>query len=326
MLGCLKMSLEDCESAYIDLSKEIFTPRKSNYRLIGRGVDFVNAAGKFDAEVLENAIKKIIERHSDSTSSEVELLSNAEPECKVYGLFHLNPGTFRKFLIDRLRFVCAIHSTKFDSGSVTLRSYKNDSEADFFSKKFKLWQACRATSAASTFFDPLELHDGSTRSSFIDGGLKHNNPVKVVFKEAQDVWGLERPLFLISVGTGDAPSGQFHGSLQSVVEGLTKIATDTKQADEEFYNNRKSLPQLAGYWRLNVPSMAIIGLEEYKLCDAIQGATQGYLKIGETKTKLEECVMELAETEKQGTPTPSFTFPEWPQVPEGNPKSVVESF
>lgn len=87
MLGRLRMTLDECERAYLELSKEIFTPSKSSYPWIGRGIDIVNANGKVDATVLENAIKKMIERHS--TSSEVELLSNPETECKVYDHLHL---------------------------------------------------------------------------------------------------------------------------------------------------------------------------------------------------------------------------------------------
>lgn len=87
MLGRLKMTLDECERAYLDLSKDIFTPSRPNFPWIGRGVDIVNANGKFDARVLENAIKKVIERHL--ASSEVELLSNPETECKVYDHFRL---------------------------------------------------------------------------------------------------------------------------------------------------------------------------------------------------------------------------------------------
>lgn len=227
--------------------------------------------------------------------------------------------------MERCRFVCAVHSSLYDTTPVTLRNYKNVSEVDLFSKEFKLWQACRATSAATTFFDPFELRDESTCSYFIDGGLMHNNPVKEVFKEAQGVWGLERPIVLISIGKGDAPSGQFHGSLENVVKGLAKIATDTRHAAEEFYDSRKSVHQLAGYSRLNVSGMGTIGIEEHKLCGEIRGATQYYLKSGETKTKLEQCVKELLETGKQGTHTPSLNLPDVPQVLKGNPESENRS-
>ncbi|KAF9630389.1 hypothetical protein BFW01_g951 [Lasiodiplodia theobromae] len=278
MLGRLKMSLEECERAYLDLSREIFTPRKQSYPFIGRGVDLVNAYGKFDAKVLENAIKKIIEARS--TSPEVELLSNPEPECKV--------------------FVCAIQSSQHDTTPALLRTYKNDSVADLISKKFKLWEACRATSAASTFFDPLVIHDGPISSYFLDGGLMLNNPVNTVFKEAQEVWGRERRMSLISVGAGDAPSGQFHGNIKNVVQGLAKIATDSRTAAEQFYSTQLGHPQLAGnYFRLNVSGMATIGLEEHKLCGEIEHATQYYLQSGETKTKLEQCIKELLEPERQ---------------------------
>lgn len=80
MLGHLKMGLDECEKEYRSLSKEIFTPKR--HRGLGRGVDYLNANGKFDGNILENSIREVIAKYS--TSSEVELLSDPEPQCKVY--------------------------------------------------------------------------------------------------------------------------------------------------------------------------------------------------------------------------------------------------
>lgn len=233
--------------------------------------------------------------------------------------------TKKIFLIERCRFVCAILSSKFDTTPVFLRTYKNDAVADLFSKKFKIWQACRATSAASTFFDPFVLQDGPIASHFIDGGIMLNNPVNSVFQEAQEVWGRERPISLVSVGTGDAPTEEFYGNLKNVVNGLAKIATDSRNAAEQFYNAHLGHPQLAGnYFRLNVSGMGTIGLEESELCTEIEHATGYYLQTGETKTKLERCVESLLETELQGTHTSLAALSDLPQVPNGNPKPESE--
>jgi patatin-like phospholipase/acyl hydrolase len=36
------------------------------------------------------------------------------------------------------------------------------------------WEACRATSAATTFFDPITI--GPMKQSFADGAVAYNNP------------------------------------------------------------------------------------------------------------------------------------------------------
>lgn len=59
-----------------------------------------------------------------------------------------------------------------------------------------IWQACRATSAALTYFKPIEV-SGYTYS---DGGLLYNNPIQLVHNEASDVFHGQDQL-IISLGT-----------------------------------------------------------------------------------------------------------------------------
>jgi hypothetical protein len=47
MLGRLRMSIDQCEEAYLQLSEEIFTPQRANANVLGKAYDFVNADGKF---------------------------------------------------------------------------------------------------------------------------------------------------------------------------------------------------------------------------------------------------------------------------------------
>ncbi|RKL23426.1 hypothetical protein BFJ72_g14493 [Fusarium proliferatum] len=65
-------------------------------------------------------------------------------------------------------------------------------------------QACRATSAATTFFDPIAI--GPCQEQFVDGALGANNPVYALWTQAQDVWGDDqlrsRLRCLVSIGTG----------------------------------------------------------------------------------------------------------------------------
>lgn len=60
MLGRLRMSLDDCELAYLQLSESIFTPKRKGMNLFDRAKDKWKANGKFDHKGLESAIIDII--------------------------------------------------------------------------------------------------------------------------------------------------------------------------------------------------------------------------------------------------------------------------
>ncbi len=50
-----------------------------------------------------------------------------------------------------------------------------------------VWQACRATSAAPTYFAPKQIDTNGTK--FVDGGVFANNPINVAVREARAVFG-----------------------------------------------------------------------------------------------------------------------------------------
>jgi hypothetical protein len=72
-----------------------------------------------------------------------------------------------------------------------------------------IWKACRATSAAPTYFDSIDVkginHSNSLREKtiFIDGGLGFNNPARQVLHEAAILEPFQnRICSLVSIGTG----------------------------------------------------------------------------------------------------------------------------
>ena len=81
MLGRLRMSVRDCEKSYAELSEAIFAPRRSRADIVGRGIDFLKANGRFDESPLEKSIKaKIV----DAGMDEDALLEDSRPDaCKV---------------------------------------------------------------------------------------------------------------------------------------------------------------------------------------------------------------------------------------------------
>lgn len=85
MLGRLRMTLEECEDAYLKLSKRIFTAKRSRWNKPMQALDFLEADGKFDAEILELAIREVIKAKEGSDEG---LLKHDESSCKVYVIGH----------------------------------------------------------------------------------------------------------------------------------------------------------------------------------------------------------------------------------------------
>lgn len=86
MLGRLRMTLSECEKAYLELSTQIFKPKRKRWSP-KRGKDFLQADGKFDSKSLEDAIRGIKKDsttgESDDLTPECMLVEYADSKCKV---------------------------------------------------------------------------------------------------------------------------------------------------------------------------------------------------------------------------------------------------
>lgn len=92
----------------------------------------------------------------------------------------------------------------------------------------KIWEAARATSAASSFFDPIAI--GLENRLFTDGGTGANNPIRQLWTEAKEIWSTE-PLeenirCIISIGTGVPSFKKFGKGIIDLGKSLLRIATD----------------------------------------------------------------------------------------------------
>lgn len=81
MLGRLKMTLADCQVAYLRLSERIFNPRRYKLNFAGQAKDFLLANGRFDPDELEAAIKEILVERCKMPVD--ELLQEKDPKCNV---------------------------------------------------------------------------------------------------------------------------------------------------------------------------------------------------------------------------------------------------
>ncbi|TIA10262.1 hypothetical protein D6C81_08388 [Aureobasidium pullulans] len=258
MLGRLKMTLAECEEAYLLLSERIFQPKRSWFNKPGRALDFLGGNGKFDAAVLETAIKEII---ADRKESKDMLFKDPNSGCKV--------------------FVCAARANNVEPA--LLRTYKNPKKVDVLYDECKVWEACRATSAATTFFDPFTF--GKYGQTFVDGAIIYNNPIQLVHREAENIWP-GRESLLISIGTGSAPNKPFKGNIKRIVDSMKAILTQTERTADDFYQSHPGMVSKELLFRFNVlQGLEDVGLEEYEAIAAIADATHSYVDKGETESK-----------------------------------------
>ncbi|KAG5798512.1 hypothetical protein H9Q69_002454 [Fusarium xylarioides] len=130
-----------------------------------------------------------------------------------------------------------------------------------------IWQACRATSAATTFFDPIAI--GPYQEQFVDGALGANNPVYTLWTQAQDVWGDDqlqsRLRCLVSIGTGVPTLKPVRDDVLGIRATLTGLATETEKTAEQFRRDKASLDDEGRYYRFNVSrGLEGVGLTESK--------------------------------------------------------------
>ena len=198
-------------------------------------------------------------------------------------------------LVDQCRFVCA--TSKQTSETVCLTSYKSPCGSSDLLNSVKIWEACRATSAASSFFDPIAI--GRYEEEFMDGATGANNPVWQVWDQAQLMWGLQplegRIKCLVSIGTGVPSLKPFQDNVFHIGQTLILIATETEQTAEKFRRDKMHLDNTGQYYRFNViRRLEEIGLEESKKRKEIAAATWGYVGSQDVLKRMQMCADNMA--------------------------------
>jgi hypothetical protein len=188
------------------------------------------------------------------------------------------------------RFVCAVSAENRDL-TLEFSSYKRNLEdnSELF-KTVKIWEACRATSAATTFFDSIKI--GPYDQVFLDGATSANNPVRKLWQEAKEVWGESmetRVECLVSIGTGIGDVAPFGNDAIAVGKTFLAIATETERTANEFRREYRGLDDRNAYYRFNVnKGLEKVGLEDAKSRTEIASMTQAYMRQGETLKALRQ--------------------------------------
>jgi predicted acylesterase/phospholipase RssA len=280
------MSVDECEEAYLRLSDRIFNPRRSSLNALGRAKDLWQVEGRFDAEELKTAILDILKEQGKSPD---DLLQDSDFSCRVYAISDARNDRPSKLTINS--FVCAVLTS--NSRACLLRSYENPELAELLYDTCKIWEACRATSAATTFFAPIAI--GAYGQTFADGAVAYNNPIQLVYREAETLWpGAVNDATLISIGTGSAPSPALEGNIVSVVQALKNIVVQTETTADDFFSDHGHMANNDQLFRFNVyHGLAEIGLEEYRERRKVADATHSYLATGETRQRWKKCVQKI---------------------------------
>ncbi|MBT1189555.1 patatin-like phospholipase family protein [Streptomyces sp. CJ_13] len=125
-----------------------------------------------------------------------------------------------------------------------------------------LRDVARATSAAPTYFPPLDIDWAGRRCRFIDGGVWANNPSAVAVSESLVLTAGKgmtgQSVFLVSLGTGVAPAGvAFEGTSSWIGSAGDLVKTATSVAAGELIALR-ALPE-QNYRRLQVVDNRVAG-------------------------------------------------------------------
>lgn len=182
-----------------------------------------------------------------------------------------------------------------------LRSYQNNESAELLYDSCKIWEACRATSAATTFFDPITI--GPYGQRFADGAVKYNNPIQLLHREAENIWPDRfKDAIFVSLGTGSAPSPALEGNILSIAQALKNIVVQTESTADDFFTDHSAMTEQDLLYRFNVyHGLADVGLEEYKESRRIADATHAYMTGGEIQRMWRKCVEKLERNAEQGT-------------------------
>lgn len=266
MLGRLRMSVDDCIDAYTSMSDRVFFKKRHRISLLGQ------VQGRFDGDELANCVKEILLKLN--LSPDELLRDQPDTKCKV--------------------FVCATSEETGDT--VHLTTYRPPRGREHLYRSLKIWEACRATSAASSFFDPITI--GDFQEGFVDGATGANNPVGEVWSQAKDVWGLDRIedhlRCLVSVGTGVPSLRPFGRSLANISKALLAISTETEKTAERFARDKSGVAEAGKYYRFNVlRGLEDIGLEDLSQRNTIVAATGRYLESQAIYKQLRACSSSL---------------------------------
>jgi hypothetical protein len=235
----------------------------------------------FDAVTLESEMRKVIKSSPDG-SKEDAMFEDSRVAADTR-----NCRTF----------VLASRPEGLGKAAVRMRSYATEDNDPF---QAQIWQVARATSAAPTYFLPVDING----IRYGDGRIGWNNPTMEAINEANYVWPGRPIACVVSVGTGledaiqvvtESKAPSISGVIEQLFRSLTpkqvfelaiaqycvSCVTSCERTHGQVASNIAKFG-IDGPWqyvRLNVPQgMAKIGLQEWKKFRMIAALTEDYME------------------------------------------------
>ena len=113
---------------------------------------------RFDYNRLEEEVKKLVEDRLGDANFAMHVTEQNLPSTV--------PSQCHTFVVTTL-------ADNITAPPVLFRSYSVERDP---TTKCAIWQAARATSAAPTFFKPISIDSPHPPITYVDGGLRNNNP------------------------------------------------------------------------------------------------------------------------------------------------------
>jgi len=168
-------------------------------------------------------------------------------------------------------------------------------------------EVARATSASPFFFKGVEIGNADAKETFMDAGLKCNNPVQYILKEAESLSSIGPISCIVSLGSGvpnviglDKPDAFQKLLPKNFIKVLKDIATDCEATGQEVARRFTNEPDF--YFRLNVDrGLQSVSLAEWDKLGIVKTHTDQYMLRHEVSTKLTTIVQRIISEGLQAT-------------------------
>ncbi|KAJ0121219.1 hypothetical protein J7T55_008382 [Diaporthe amygdali] len=272
MLGRLEMGTQEALEAYDNFASAIFSKRR------------LSITEKYKAKALEKTVKKLVREQGKGS-----VMRNRRPTQEKGHAF-----------------VCTMPAQRHKE-TVCLRTY--DVAGDKYPNCL-IYEAARATTAATTYFKPMAIKDEEGKEEkFVDAALGTNNPISILWDEAVSLFGKKRRLgCVVSLGTGSrkvemAPGGEKliekAKFLISAIKVMKEIGTDSEKDHERWQTKFEEFDNT--YFRLNVDGGAQgIELSDWEKIGELKARTREYLQNSKVKKSIDDLAEVLLGNKNSG--------------------------
>ncbi|KAJ1310580.1 hypothetical protein OPQ81_007309 [Rhizoctonia solani] len=265
MLGRLRMPVRPAIESYANLVKDVFSEKK---RL---------GSGSFKTTKLKNSLRSIIR---DATGDPEELMiegKTMERQCKTL--------------------VFAMSSQNMRAGiPTTFRSYPIAANEG---PKCTIWETLCATMVHPDLFKSFVIGGPLLNQSFVDGGLRCNNPLAYVLAEVKRIYPKRYVASITSIGMGHTRTIQIPNTVIlrrllpiAAIVAMKEIATDAERVAEDMARRFNSTEDV--YFRLSVDQgMQNLSMDRWEQLNEVLEHTRTYMKLVDVSQRIDKLVQAI---------------------------------